>query len=138
MLYTEVLSGLWIGDIDMIYNKKFLEDNQIQVIINCTVNHPFSDSINHTHNSRLPLSDNIYNCIDTLRQNKHKILEFINSQLEFNHILICCQDGTCISPFIVSLYLIHYGNIQKSEVRKIIQSKNQAVSMDYDLNLLDL
>jgi hypothetical protein len=138
MLYTEVLSGLWIGDIDMIYNKKFLEDNQIKVIINCTYEHPFSEVTKDIQNIRIPLPNNIYNCIDILRQNKDKILEFINSQLEFNHILICCQDGTCISPFIVSLYLIHYGNIQKSEVRKMIQSKNQAVSMDYDLNLLDL
>lgn len=138
MLYTEVLSGLWIGDIDMIYNKKFLEDNQIKVIINCTYEHPFSEVTKDIQNIRIPLPNNIYNCIDILRQNKDKILEFINSQLEFNHILICCQDGTCISPFIVSLYLIHYGNIQKSEVRKVIQSKNQAVSMDYDLNLLDL
>lgn len=138
MLYTEVLSGLWIGDIDMIYNKKFLEDNQIKVIINCTYEHPFSEVTKDIQNIRIPLPNNIYNCIDILRQNKDKILEFINSQLEFNHILICCQDGTCISPFIVSLYLIHYGNIQKNEVRKVIQSKNQAVSMDYDLNLLDL
>ena len=138
MLYTEVLSGLWIGDIDMIYNKKFLEDNQIKVIINCTYEHPFSETTKDIQNIRIPLHNNIYNCIDTLRQNKDKILEFINSQLEFNHILICCQDGTCISPFIVSLYLIHYGNIQKSEVRKMIQSKNQVISMDYDLNLLDL
>lgn len=138
MLYTEVLSGLWIGDIDMIYNKKFLEDNQIKVIINCTYEHPFSEVTKDIQNIRIPLPNNIYNCIDILRQNKDKILEFINSQLEFNHILICCQDGTCISPFIVSLYLIHYGHIQKSEVRKVIQSKNNAVSMDYDLNLLDL
>ena len=138
MLYTEVLSGLWMGDIDLIYNKNFLEDNQIKVIINCTYEHPFSETTQDIQNVRIPLPNNIYNCIDTLRQNKDKILEFINSQLEFNHILICCQDGTCISPFIVSLYLIHYGNIQKSEVRKVIQSKNKAVSMDYDLNLLDL
>ena len=138
MLYTEVISGLWIGDIDMIYNKKFLEDNQIKIIINCTYEHPFSEVTKDIQNIRIPLPNNIYNCIDILRRNKDKILEFINSQLEFNHILLCCQDGTCISPFIISLYLIHYGNIQKSEVRKVIQSKNQAVSMDYDLNLLDL
>ena len=28
--------------------------------------------------------------------------------------------------------------IEKSEIKKIIQSKNQAVSMDFDLSLLDL
>ena len=24
MLYTEILSGLWIGDVDLMYNKKFI------------------------------------------------------------------------------------------------------------------
>ena len=42
MLYTEILSGLWIGDIDLMYNKKFIDDNQIQVIINCTMDYQFS------------------------------------------------------------------------------------------------
>ena len=63
---------------------------------------------------------------------------FIDSNLENNHILICCVDGINISPFIASLYLVKYGEIEKSEIKKIIQSKNQAVSMDFDLSLLDL
>ena len=33
------------------------------------------------------------------------------------------------SPFIISLYLIEYGGIQKSEIKKIIQSKNEAVTL---------
>mgnify|MGYP006261107279 FL=1 len=137
MLYTEVLSGLWIGDIDIMYNKKFIEDNQIKLIINCTIDYKFSEHFG-VQNVRIPLPNNLYNSIDTIRQNKDKILTFIDSNLENNHILICCVDGTTISPFIVSLYLIKYGEIDKSEIKKIIQSKNQAVSMDFDLSLLDL
>ena len=137
MLYTEVLSGLWIGDIDIMYNKKFIEDNQIKLIINCTIDYKFSEHVG-VQNVRIPLPNNLYNSIDTIRQNKDKILTFIDSNLENNHILICCVDGTNISPFIASLYLVKYGEIEKSEIKKIIQSKNQAVSMDFDLSLLDL
>lgn len=137
MLYTEVLSGLWIGDIDIMYNKKFIEDNQIKLIINCTIDYKFSDH-KGVQNVRIPLPNNLYNSIDTIRQNKDKILNFIDSNLENNHILICCVDGINISPFIASLYLVKYGEIDKSEIKKIIQSKNQAVSMDFDLSLLDL
>ena len=137
MLYTEVLSGLWIGDIDIMYNKKFIEDNQIKLIINCTIDYKFSEH-KGVQNVRIPLPNNLYNSIDTIKQNKDKILTFIDSNLENNHILICCVEGTNISPFIVSLYLIKYGEIEKSEIKKIIQSKNQAVSMDFDLSLLDL
>lgn len=137
MLYTEVLSGLWIGDIDIMYNKKFIEDNQIKLIINCTIDYKFSDH-KGVQNVRIPLPNNLYNSLDTIKQNKDKILTFIDSNLENNHILICCVDGTNISPFIASLYLVKYGEIDKSEIKKIIQSKNQAVSMDFDLSLLDL
>ena len=137
MLYTEVLSGLWIGDVDLMYNKKFIGDKQIEVIINCTMDYQFSE-IQGITNIRIPLPHNLYNSLDTLRQNKHKILDCIDSHYETKHVLICCQDGTSISPFLLSLYLIKYGGIQKSEVKKIIQSKNEAVSMDFDLNLLDL
>ena len=137
MLYTEVLSGLWIGDIDIMYNKKFIEDNQIKLIINCTIDYKFSEH-KGVQNVRIPLPNNLYNSIDTIKQNKDKILNFIDSNLENNHILICCVDGINISPFIASLYLVKYGEIDKSEIKKIIQSKNQAVSMDFDLSLLDL
>lgn len=137
MLYTEVLSGLWIGDIDIMYNKKFIEDNQIKLIINCTIDYKFSEH-KDVQNVRIPLPNNLYNSIDTIKQNKDKILTFIDSNLENNHILICCVDGINISPFIASLYLVKYGEIDKSEIKKIIQSKNQAVSMDFDLSLLDL
>jgi len=137
MLYTEVLSVLWIGDVDIMYNKKFIEDNQIKLIINCTIDYKFSEHLG-VQNVRIPLPNNLYNSIDILRQNKDKILNFIDSNLENNHILICCVDGTTISPFIASLYLVKYGEIDKSEIKKIIQSKNQAVSMDFDLSLLDL
>lgn len=137
MLYTEVLSGLWIGDIDIMYNKKFIEDNQIKLIINCTIDYKFSEH-KDVQNIRIPLPNNLYNSIDTIKQNKDKILNFIDSNLEDHHILICCVDGTNISPFIASLYLVKYGEIDKSEIKKIIQSKNQVVSMDFDLSLLDL
>ena len=43
MLYVEIISGLWIGNVDVMYNKKFLQDNNITIILNCTVNNKFSD-----------------------------------------------------------------------------------------------
>ena len=137
MLYVEIISGLWIGNVDTMYNKKFIEDNKITIILNCTTNYKFSDYPD-TKNIRIPLSDNIYNNIDTLRQNKDKVLTFIDDSLNDNNILLCCYDGKTISPFIVSLYLIKYGGISKDKIKKVIQSKNTNISMDYDLDLLDL
>jgi len=137
MLYTEVISGLWIGDIDIMYNKKFITDNAITIIINCTINYKFSDHPN-VQNVRIPLSDNLYHNLDTLRQSKDKILTFIDTSLTSHNMLISCYDGKTLSPFLISLYLIRYGGLPKDKIKKVIQSKNTQVSMDYDLELLDL
>jgi len=137
MIYVEIISGLWIGDIDMMYNKKFLHDNNISIVINCTIGYKFSN-VSTIQNIRIPLSDVIYHNLDTLRQNKDKILKFIDDSLEDHNIIIACYDGKTLSPFIISLYLMNYGQITKDKIKKIIQSKNADISMDYDLNLLDL
>jgi len=137
MVYVEIISGLWIGNVDMMYNKKFLLDNQITLIINCTHNFKFSDLPN-IKNIRIPLSDILLHNIDQLRKHKDKILTFIDTSLEQHNMLLCCYDGITNSPFIVSLYLITYGLVAKDNIKKIIQSKSTEISMDYDLSLLDL
>ena len=137
MLYVEIISGLWISDIDMMYNKKFLQDNNITVIINCTIEYTFP-SIQGVRNMRIPLTDNLYNNIDTLRPHKDKVLTFIDDSLENHNILLCCYDGKTMSPYIISLYLMKYGGIAKDKIKQIILSKNTAISMDYGLELLDI
>jgi len=137
MVYVEIISGLWIGDIDIMYNHKFIKDNDISIIINCTINYKFSDYPT-IQNIRIPLSDNLYHNLDQLRSHKDKILKFIDDSLDVHNILLCCYDGKLLSPFIVSLYLMKYGDIPKDKVKKIIQSKDTNISMDYDLVLLDL
>ena len=137
MLYTEIYSGVWIGDVDIMYSNKFLEDNFITIIINCTVTRKFPDNSN-TQNIRIPLTNNLYQSIHVLKQNKQKILSFIDRAIETDNILIICEDGIIASPFIISLYLVNYGGIDVGNIRSIIQSKNQAISMDFDIGLLDL
>ena len=43
MFYCEILSGLWVGDVDMMYNTEFLKDNDISIILNCTIQYNFPD-----------------------------------------------------------------------------------------------
>ena len=137
MVYVEIISGLWIGTVDMMYNKAFLKDNQITLIFNCTQDYKFTDDTT-IKNIRIPLSDNLMNTIDKIRVHKDKILSSIDTSLETHNILVCCYDGITNSPFIVSLYLLNYGGIAKDNIKKIIQSKHTGISMDYDIDLLDL
>jgi len=137
MLYAEIVSGLWIGEVDLMYNKKFLNDNLITIVVNCTIDYQFPE-FPGIEKVRLPLSDNLYHNLDTFRQSKDKLLSFIDQALDNHNILIVCYDGKTISPFLVSLYLIQYGGITKENVRKIIQSKNKDITMDFGVNLLNL
>lgn len=136
-MLTEILSGIWIGDIKDMYNEQFYKDNIINIVINCTINENFLD-IPDIQKLRIPLSLNMdpNNDIYMLNTNKKKIMDFIHSNIECNNnIFICCYNGLTISPLIVALYMIEYGDISKDNIRDILRSKNDKISLDYDLSV---
>ena len=82
MFYCELLSGIWIGDIDILSNKKFIQDNDITIVLNCTQLFDFPE-IDTLRKIRLPFSpvqnnDNIF----LLKQNYHKIVDFIHNSID--------------------------------------------------------
>ena len=136
-MYTnELLSGLWIGDTDILNSKKFMNDNQIGIILNCTTYFDFPD-LPTIQKVRLPFSNDKKsdNDLILLRQNKDKILSFINDNLLKTNILIVCYDGKSISPFIVALYIAEYSKIDKKSIYDILLTKDSNLSMWYDLSL---
>ena len=42
-MLTEILSGLWIGNLNDAYNEEFYNDNLISIAINCTFEQGFLD-----------------------------------------------------------------------------------------------
>ena len=136
-MYTnELLSGLWIGDTDILNSKKFIDDNQIGIILNCTTYFDFPD-LPSIQKVRLPFSNNKNSDTDLmlLRQNKDKILSFINDNLLKTNILIVCYDGKSISPFLVALYIAEYSKIDKKSIYDILLTKDSNLSLWYDLSL---
>jgi len=131
---TEIISGLWIGDINDSFNKDFLKDNFISIMINCTTNYDFPDL--NVKKIRLPLSNDLTPDKDLmlLIKNKDKILDFIFQNIELKNIFVYCYDGKLISPLIVALFLIYKGGISKDNIRSILKSKNQNISLDVDLS----
>ena len=136
MFYCEIISGLWIGDIDIMLTKKFIQDNNITMILNCTtgIDFPAID----IQKVRIPLSERIEDDLHLLKINKDKILELLLNSLDTHNILVCCYDGKNISPFIVSLLLIKYGGIKKETIRDIMRTKHTSITMDYDISMFDI
>ena len=133
---TEILSGLWIGDINDIYNEEFYKDNLINIVINCTIDQGFLDLPN-LKKIRISLSPEMdpNRDIYLLRSNKDKILSFIHKNIEEENIFVCCYNGLTISPLIVALYMIEYGGISRDNIREILRSKNEKIYLDYDLSI---
>lgn len=133
---TEILSGLWIGSVDDSYNHEFYSDNNINIVINCTRDQAFLN-LDNLKKVRIPISNNINISSDIylLSEKKDEIINFINDSLEENNIFIYCYNGITISPLIVAIYMMKYGNISKDMIRDILKSKSPNICLDLDLSI---
>lgn len=133
---NEIISGLWIGNVNEIYDEEFYNDNLIKICINCTIDQGFLD-IPNLKKIRLPLTQEMEPNRDIymLNQNKDKILSFIHDNIEDNNIFIYCYNGINVSPLIVALYMIRYGDITIDNIRNVLRSKNERICLDYDLSI---
>lgn len=136
MVYSELISGLWISDVEILNKDKFLEDNNITIILNCTrtFDFPKNESIKKI---RLPFSPIRESDVDItlLRNNYKKIVDYISDNIDENNILISCYDGKSISPFIVALYIATKSKISKESIYEILLTKNKELDLWCDLSL---
>jgi hypothetical protein len=137
MFYCELLSGVWIGDIDILQNKNFINDNHISIILNCTEYFDFP-LIENIQKIRLPFSSiQNSNDLSLLKKNYNKIIEFIHESIDENNILICCSDGKTISPLIVAIYIKKYSKIDDKSIYTILLSKNKNFNLWCDIDLFN-
>ena len=134
-MLTEIISGLWIGNLNDSYNDIFYKDNLISIAINCTMDQGFLD-LPKLQKVRIPLSDKLepYRDIQLLKNNMDKILNFIHENIEEENIFIFCYNGLTVSPLICALYMIKKGNISKDIIRDVLRSKNKGICLDFDLS----
>ena len=62
-------------------------------------------------------------------------IKFYPSDIRRKKYFHYCYNGITVSPLIVALYMIYYGNISKDHIRDILRSKNNHICLDYDLGL---
>jgi|TARA_B110000902_G_C14062440_1_gene496049 protein-tyrosine phosphatase len=136
MFHCELLSGLWIGDTDILNSEKFIKDNNISIVLNCTQLFEFPN-IESLQKVRLPFSPirESNTDIELLRNNYKKIVNFISEKIDLNNILICCYDGKSISPFLVALYIASKSDISKESIYEILLTKNINLDLWCDLSV---
>jgi len=135
-MLTELLSGIWVSDINSAYDDSFYKDNLINIVINCTIDQSFLD-LPKIKKLRIPLSPNLDPGKDLylLKENMNKITDYIHENKDSSNILIFCYNGLTISPLIVAVYMVKHGNISKDNIRDILRSKNKEICLDVDLSL---
>lgn len=135
-MLTELISGLWIGNLNDAYNETFYDDNLISIAINCTFEQGFLDLPN-LKKIRVPVTDKLDPNRDLvlLKNNMNRILDFIDEKIDENNIFIYCYNGLTVSPLIAALYMIKKGDISTDNIRDILKSKNNKICLDFDLSM---
>jgi hypothetical protein len=138
MFFCEILSGLWIGDTDIMLSKKFLTENDIKIIVNFTIDMGFPESDEITK-IRIPVSEQLKYSNDTMKLNANlnDIFQIIKDNTDKNNILLVCYDGKNVSALVSALYIVKNSSISKENIRQILNSKCEQLSLDYELSVFD-
>ena len=133
MNYTEVLSGVWVSDVQLLQNRDFMIDNQIDIILNCTQYYDFPSV--DAQKIRLPFSPNVSDetNLQMLKQNKSQIIQFLKDHIQDHNILISCYDGKCISPMIVALLIQEISDVNPSSIFDILKTYNPQFQLWCDI-----
>ena len=134
-MLIEYIQGIYSSDITESLHHEIYKKYNIDIVINCTQLHGFVDlSIKKV---RIPVSNdlNFHTDIQILQKNLPTLLEFIYNNFVYHNILIVCETGKTVSPIIIALFMVKYGNIKLSDIKNILKSKNNDISIELDLSI---
>jgi hypothetical protein len=127
---TEILPGLWLGDLTSAQDTNFLKDKQVHIMFNCSKS---SESPNHS------LMKGIYH-LNVLNNYNINNLHLVCQQLDTychrlkqhlcqSNILIYCENGYRMAPVFMTMYLMKTGSFKAAYVIKCLRTKR--VNLDH-------
>jgi len=121
---NKITNNIWLGNIFSALDNNFIIKNNIQVIINCTNNIPFTNLSNITK-YRIGVNDK-YDINEFIKMSVYleKITNIIKIYEKKNiNILIHCMAGAQRSATILAGFLIKYHNFSTKNAIKYIHNK---------------
>lgn len=122
MKANEIISGLWLGDMNAATDSSFFKKYNIKAVINCTPDVPML--FRNVDYLNLVLDDSLKE-IDILKMTYYlpKAVEFIHlkKDIEGKNILIHCHAGMQRSAAVVAAYLYKYHGLSLTDARKLIE-----------------
>jgi len=135
--YNIIIPNLYLGNINYANNIKFLKDNNIEAILNCTESEPFNDYFENKHKFRLSINDskspeNIYN----FKLEIINCIDFIDYCIEHKlNIYVHCYWGLMRSATVVACYLIRKYHMSSIDAINIVKEQRpRALSSLYNFN----
>ncbi len=118
-----IVPRLWLGNKNAAADEKFLKDNNITVVFNCTKTLPFHESVKHKF--RLPVDDNlqpeeIQNMQDWAPE---AVLRVVQAYKSGQSILIHCHAGMQRSAALMAMSLVAMTRQPSDSVMSYIRSK---------------
>jgi protein-tyrosine phosphatase len=120
---NEILPRLWLGNAKSSMDPQFIQQQKIQVVFNCTKNHPFSHLIPTQY--RVPVDDN-------LQEEEIRNMDLWASEIAYRilyeyqqgkTILVHCAAGMQRSAAAIAFFLICYRRIHATDAMEYIQAR---------------
>ncbi len=136
---NEILPGLWLGDYTSALDSTFIDDNKIDVVVNCTPDKPFISELQASRpieTVRLTVYDSLLERDFILMEDYFKfIIPFLIQRYvkEQKNILIHChagkqRSGIVVAAFLYKLIITEYLSPQAINLTYATCSKEQLAS----------
>ena len=127
----KIIDHLYIGNIYAALNDDIINDNNISIVMNCSVSIPFNESIQYKY--RLSILDNETDEeINKMTQDMDKYIDIIHTHIQNNeNVLVHCKAGVQRSATIVVGYLMKYLDFELNEAIKTLKNIRPCIMQPY-------
>jgi len=117
-----IIPGLWLGNKTASLNDKFLKENNITIVFNCTKDLPFQHGIKKRY--RVPVDDNLQaEEIRNMELWSYETIYKLTKEHKQGNVLVHCYAGMQRSAAVVAMFLIANYSMKKDNAISFIKRK---------------
>ena len=130
MSASEIIPGLWVGNMESAVNQQFFRKNNIRAVLNATPDVPNKFANMGVEYMRIDVDDSLMSKdIDKMERYLPHAVSFIhkNHVLEGKNILINCHAGIQRSATIVAAFLYRYTKMNMNQIVGLMVQRRPVV-----------